>query len=183
MPIAIPNISTPITSTTAVAANSDTVSFLIAFAGFIGFMAIVFAILWSIETRGNRLYWFKNGVMRKKRFGDKDVTPEGFINASKEEAFKITCSPFQSRNMFGSANPSWFAVSPYPITLKIAMPDDSIKYPPASVVHEGINAVIMKELQTYHEATSAGASFIMAILAGLAGLFGGVALMSTGILG
>ena len=183
MPIVIPNISAPITSTTAVAANSDTVSFLIAFAGFIGFLTIVFAVLWLIETRGNRLYWFKNGVMRKKRFGDKDVTPEGFINASKEEAFKITCSPFQSRNMFGSANPSWFAVSPYPITLKIAMPDDSIKYPPASVVHEGINAVIMKELQTYNVVTGAGASFIMALLAGLVGLFGGVALMSTGILG
>lgn len=183
MPIAIPipNISAPITS--AVAANSDTVSFLIAFAGFIGFLVIVFAILWLIETRGNRLYWFKNGVMRKKRFGDKDVTPEGFINASKEEAFKITCTPFQSRNMFGSANPSWFAVSPYPITLKIAMPDDSIKYPPASVVHEGINAVIMKELQTYRETTGRGESFILAILAGLVGLFGGVALMSTGILG
>jgi hypothetical protein len=179
--ISIPDISIPTATTTT--ANSDMISFLIAFAGFIGFLIIVFAILWLIETRGNRLYWFKNGIMRKKRFSDKDITPEGFINASKEEAFKITCSPFQSRNMFGSANPSWFAVSPHPITLKIARPDDSIKYPPSSVVHEGINAVIMKELQTYHETTGRSESFILVILAGLVGLFGGVALMSTGILG
>ena len=166
--------------------SNDLLIFAIQFFGFVLFIVIVLGILFLYETRGNRLFWRgKDGILRKKRFNEKDVTPEGFIHVNKEESIFISkeISPFHLRNFFGSTNPTYFGDSKFPITLTLNYPSVDVKYPTPALVKEGINSLIMKELQTFHEKTSSTASMILVILAGLVGVFAGFALALTGILG
>jgi hypothetical protein len=167
--------------------SSDEILLLaIQFGGFILFIIIVLGLLFLYESRGNRLFWRgKDGRMRKKRFTEKDVTPEGFVNVSKEEAILISkdIAPVMLKNFFGGINPTYFGDSKYPMTLTFAYPNVEAKYPTPALIKEGINNIIMKELQTYHEKTGSTQSIILVILAGLTGLFGGFFIATSGLLG
>jgi hypothetical protein len=177
----------PINPPVAITTSNDEVFLLaIQLGGFILFILIILGVLFLYESRGNRLFWRgKDGRMRKKRFTEKDVTPEGFVNVSKEEAIQLSkdIAPVMLKNFFGGINPTYFGDSKYPMTLTFAYPSTEAKYPTPALVKEGINNLIMKELQTYHEKTSTTSSMIMVVLAGLTGLFGGFFIATSGLLG
>jgi hypothetical protein len=169
----MPDIIQIPTGTAVMAANNDLITAIIMVIAFFVLMAFVIAILWLIETRGSRLFLYRNGIMTKIKFKDKQVTPERFLKISKDEAIQINTQPINLRNMFGSTNPTWFADARYPITLDLAKPDAAVVYPSPSVVFQGINDVIMKELQTYQVSTTSGETIGKIAIGAILGLVGG----------
>ena len=171
------NPALPITSSIT-QESGDLSSVIFMLFGFVIVMVIMIAIFWFIETKGSRLFRLKNGVMRKIRFNDKDITSEGFLKVGPEEAIAIGNNPINLRNFFGSTNPTYFNVYPYPITLDMAVPDAQHSYITPAQVASGIDTLIMRELQTYREAKDSGAIIGFIAIGGILGMIVGFILPS-----
>jgi len=173
------NISMIPITTTINTTGSDTLLGIILPVGvLILLMVVMVAIFWNYETKGNRLYWLKNGVMRRIRFTSEQVSPEGFLKVAPEEAIELGDNPIQLRNFFGSTNPTYFAAYPFPITLDLKQPEAEYHYLTPAQVASGIDVLVMRELQTYREKRDGGAVIGYIAIGAILGIMVGMVLPS-----